>query len=65
MIYLLRKRKRKGAFGFGGSLMLLGVILLAISFSLISGFPVWILTAVDLAAFAGFFYIAVTKSSAQ
>ncbi len=43
--------------------MFLGLIVLAISFGLISGFPVWILTAADLTAFAGFFYIAVKKDS--
>ena len=61
MIYLLHKQKRQGAFGFGGSLMVLGIILLAIGYGLVSGILIWILTGADLVVFASFFYIAARK----
>ena len=40
IVYLLRNQKRKVAFGFGGSIILLGLILLAIAYGLISGIVV-------------------------
>ncbi|HEX4920741.1 MAG TPA: hypothetical protein VFV92_08375 [Candidatus Bathyarchaeia archaeon] len=63
LIYQLRMKRRKVAFGFGGSIMILGLILLAIEDALISGILVWALTGVDLTAFAGFFYLVAKKDS--
>ncbi len=61
-VYLLRKQKRGVALGLGGSVILLGVILLARTYDLISGTPVWIVTGSVLIIFASFFYIAVRKN---
>jgi hypothetical protein len=44
-----------------GSLMILGLILLAIDFGLVSGILVWILTVADLAVFASFFLYIVRR----
>jgi len=41
--------------------MVLGIILLAIGYGLVSGILIWILTGADLVVFASFFYIAARK----
>jgi len=61
VIYLLRRRKLEIALGIGGSIVLLGLVLLAIAYDLISGFTVWIITGLVLVIFASSFYIAVKR----
>ena len=64
IVYLLRNQKRKVAFGFGGSIILLGLILLAIAYGLISGIVVWIIIGSALIVFATSFYAATRKNLA-
>ena len=65
IVYLLRKKKREIAFGIGGSVILFGLVLLAIAFDLISGLAVWVITGSVLIILASFFYVAAKRNWAS
>ena len=58
IIHRLRKRK-KGALGFGGGLILLGLVALATVYGLVSGPILWVITGPIVVVFvASFVYLA-------
>ena len=66
IVYLLfRKQKRGVALGIGGSLILLGLILLAILYDLISVPAVWVLTGSAVIILASSCYVAVRRDPAS
>ena len=58
IIFQLRKQKLEVALGIGGSVILLGLVLLAIAYELISGPAVWVITGSVLVILASSFYVA-------
>ncbi len=63
--YLLRRKQKRGAaFGIGGSLILLGLILLAVVYGLISVSAVWVLTGSAVIILASSCYVAVRRTPA-
>ena len=63
--YWVSKHRRKAAIGLAGSTILLGLILLGITYSVISGITVWISTATVLIVFGFFFYKAARRTSSS
>jgi len=66
-IFILIKQNQKHgiAVGVGGSLILLGLILLARTYDLISGISVWISTGLALYILISFSYTALKKPSSS
>jgi len=63
--YWVSKHRRKAAIGLAGSTILLGLILLGITYSIISGITVWISTATVLIVFGFFFYVAARRTPSR
>ncbi len=63
--YWVSKHRRKAAIGLAGSTILLGLILLGITYSVISGITVWISTATVLIVFGFFFYKASRRTPSR
>ncbi|TMI67159.1 hypothetical protein E6H16_04320 [Candidatus Bathyarchaeota archaeon] len=64
-IFLLLKQKQKPsvALGLGGPVILIGLIIIAITYGLISGISLWISTGLVLIIFGSFFYVTAKKNS--
>ncbi len=62
VVYLLRRYNRRSVLSIGGSTLLLGVVALAASLGLISGWPVWIVTLAVLIVVAGSWYKSLRPS---
>jgi len=59
------KHRRKAAIGLAGSTILLGLILLGITYGVISGIAVWISTATVLIVFGLSFYKAARRTPSR
>ncbi len=65
IVYLLRTQRRGIALGIGGSMIWLGLIILAILYGLISALAVWVLTGSAVIIFASFCYVALRGNRAS
>jgi len=63
--YWVSKYRRKAGIGLGGSTILLGLILLGITYSVISGITVWISAATVLIVFGLSFYKAARRTPSR